>query len=409
MWAYSNQDVEVEFEGKTYSLLTKDEKYESEEARKWCLKYWNWHRKSFGTETTEQQVRDKFRFRCFQCQQPVSTVIIPKSDLDDNGKPVVFKRTPHFKCSVNNCYGGGKVVPVTDEFNVITDKSVLPVTELRYPPEEDTVKPQTPPKLKPTRDSGPQKKSRQEKKTSTSIAPLCEQFYSYLSRNELTKKFISIPFISKEAELSYNYLFVDMNAPEKSVGQKMGIYYGSPRFWAVCADAYLIVLHSSVNRLPLFIKLKKCESSLHAIEGASNGKLLFVLGDISVHEEYSLISSNSSFWSHALKLPVTDNYFKINNLVDKSDVIKSEDIDANHIIRRIISMFELTKESVKEKSLQTISEPAEDNIENDDNLGAGIVAHDTERNVSTNQVTKKISSKPKWKNAFEKLKYFFGF
>ena len=412
MWAYSDNDVIVEFEGESYTLLSKDQKYESEEARKWCLKYWNWHRKSFGTETTEKEVRDKFRFRCFQCQQPVSTVIIPKSDLDHNGNPISFKRTPHFKCSANNCYGSGTDGRATEEYNVITDKSVLPVTELRFPPEEDESKGASTPSVKASKNQGVQKKNRHERKTSTSIAPLCEQFYTYFLNNELTKKFVSVPFISQEAELSYSYLFVNMDTHENSNKRRTGIFYGSPRYWLTCLDAYLILLQSSPDKTPLFIKTKKCESALHAIQGASRGKLLFVLGDISIQKEYSLVDSNSSFWCHALRLPANDNNFRINQLEEKTIALNSENKNVERVIRDLID--KLTKPDVP---IDTTTDDSTLNVENSTERQSSNSARlktvkksseQKEPNVRPSKLTVK---KPKrsWRNVVDKIKRWFSF
>jgi len=324
MWAYADRTVKVEFEGKEYELLSKDMVYESEEARKWCLKYWNWHRKNYSKETTEKIVRDLFTFRCFQCQKPVSAAIIPKSDRDENGEHIAFKRTPHFKCSENNCYGGGKSATVTEEFNVITDKTEVPVTKLRLPPTEEKASRQPIAKSEKTKSSELKKKNRKEKKTSTSIAPICEQFYNYYINDQLSNKFISIPFISDETDLSYSYLFVDLRNPENNSGQKIGIYFGSPDYWIECKDCYIVMLKNTTNGIALFVRLTKSDSSLNVIKGVEKGSLFFVLGRLSKLQRHSVITSDSDFWCHALKLPNNDTYFSTQELSNKSKQFKSE-------------------------------------------------------------------------------------
>jgi hypothetical protein len=387
MWAYADTDVVVEFNGKEYRLLTKDQHYESEDARKYCLKYWNWHRKKFGVETTEKEVREKFQFRCFQCQNHVSAAIIPKSDIDTNGKKITYKRTPYYKCIENNCYGGGRAAPALEEFNVITDKAVIPVTELRPPPQHTETFPSV--KIKTDGLGQTTKKNRTEIKTSTSIAPICEQFYNYYINGTLTEKFISVPFISKDMKLSYSYLFIDMSLPEKNKTQKIGIYYGSPHFWVACSDGYLVVFKNTDVHKTLLIKMKKSPSSLNAIVGAAEGRLLFVLGHLSRIDGIPVVTSDSDFWCHSMALPKTDTCFLPNKLVEKSDVVKSEHLTADVVIQRLIEA--LKKPPGQPEKQSAMAKDIDENADSRVPKNIAEIAKRSLQNIERNQNEKKVS------------------
>ncbi|KGJ95869.1 hypothetical protein [Colwellia psychrerythraea] len=403
MWAYADNTVKVEFDGTEYELLTKDETYESEEARKWCLKYWNWHRKNYGKETTEKIVRDLFIFRCFQCQKPVSAAIIPKSDRNENGESVTFKRTSHFKCSVNNCYGGGKAAAATEEFNVITDKTEIPVTELRFPPAKEKETRQSMPKSEKSKNTKLNKKNRKEKKTSTSIAPICEQFYNYCINDLLRNKFISIPFISDEIDLSYNYLFVDLRNPDKNSGQKTGIYFGSPDYWIECKDCYVVILKNTANGIALFIRLTKSDSALNVIKGVEKGGLFFVLGKLSKLQGHTIITSDSDFWCHALKLPNNDTYFSTQGLTNTSEKLKSESQLGDDILKRLINLINKPKDEAQ----------TSESIDNEEPPKAVNIKKESQSTTNTPSevliISKSIKPLSKWQKLGFSIRRWFDF
>ncbi|MFT7009804.1 MAG: hypothetical protein ACJAXJ_004358 [Colwellia sp.] len=405
MWAYADNTVVVELDGTKYTLLTKDNTYESDKARYWCLKYWNWHRKKTGGETTEKIVRDLFVFRCFQCQKPVVTAIIPKSDRDESGTPIEFKRTPHFKCPENNCYGGGKAAPATEEFNVITNKAEIPVTVLVMPPNDEneiTQRVHQSPKTS-TKNIKGLKKNRSENRTSTSIAPICEQFYGYAIDKQLTGKFVSVPYISDEAALSYSYLFVEFQNPVKNKGQTKGIYYGVPDYWIECADSYVIIYKSANNGQVVFIKLEKSQSALKTIRGIEKTGVLFVLGQLSKQQGHYIISSDSEFWCYALRLPAGDTIFAHKEFVEKSQLFRSQNNSGNKAIELTIDIIN-TPKSIPKAPVTDLETPTKSKVATIEKT-TNIQKPHKQRNET------KISVKPKnkWSKMTDRLKNWLGF